>query len=68
MEGLPEVHADPVRAHLASTRRPYGTFESLVFERNPGRVCPSYPISSTRESPEATAEINAFRISYNRGL
>lgn len=61
LEGLPEVHAHPVRTYLASVRHPYSTFESLAFERNPGRVYLSYPITSTRGSAEARDEINSFR-------
>ena len=61
LEGLPEAHAHPMRNYLASVRHPYGTFESLAFERNPGRVYLSYPITSTRGSAEARAEINDFR-------
>lgn len=61
LEGLPEIHADPVRTYLASVRHPYSTFESLAFERDPGRVYLSYPITSTRGSAEARAEINGFR-------
>ena len=61
LEGLPEVHTYPVRTYLASVRHPYSTFESLAFERDPGRVYLSYPITSTRRSAEARKEINTFR-------
>lgn len=61
MAGLGEANAHQVRTYLASIRHPYSTFESLIFERNPGRVYLSYPITSTRRSPDARAEINAFR-------
>lgn len=61
MMGLSEVHTEPVRTYLVSIRHPYSTFENLIFEQNPGRVYLSYPITSTRKSPEARAEINTFR-------
>lgn len=61
LESRAEAHVDPVRTYLASVRHPCSLFESLAFERDPGRVYLSYPITSTRGSAEAREEINSFR-------
>ena len=66
MSNVTEVDKEPVRSYLVSVRHPHATFESLVFNGDSSRAYLSYPISSTRGSPDAVGEINGFREEVHR--
>lgn len=61
LESMVDDHQSRVRCYHVSTRHPYSTFENLIFEKYPRRVYLSYPITSTRNNPDAVGEINRFR-------
>ena len=52
---------EPVRSYMVSVNHPHATFENLIFDDRPKRAYLSYPISSTRGSPDDVSEINEFR-------
>jgi len=47
--------------YLVSIRHPYNTFHNLIFHEKPTTVYLSYPITSTRITPEGISEINNYR-------